>query len=163
MTVVLSVLRSRHWISPKGEASGLVPQTQSGTRANHETTPTCCQCGPWPVFAVSGRAVARYPTRWRSLISRLCGRCRDLIYLENQTSQTASTTTFSFACAFGQRRWRELFDLGNFCCRQTGEQIFQIIKRVDPLPPTTAQQRVNQPSAQTGQPDVVLGGKLVFG
>ena len=43
--------------------------------------------------------------------------------------------------------WRELVDLGNFGHWQTREQIYQVIKRVDAVPPTTAQQRVNHRAA----------------
>jgi hypothetical protein len=43
----------------------------------------------------------------------------------------------------GLRRWRELFDLGDFGRWLPCEQIFEVIKRVDAMPPTTSQQGVN--------------------
>ena len=49
----------------------------------------------------------------------------------------------------GPRGWRELFDLGDLGGWQAGEQIFQVIKRVDPMPAATAQQRINHDAALT--------------
>lgn len=43
--------------------------------------------------------------------------------------------------------WCELVDLGDLGRWQTGEQIFQIIDRVNPMPPATAQQCVNHGTA----------------
>lgn len=43
----------------------------------------------------------------------------------------------------GPRRGRELLNLGDFRGGQAGEQVLQIIERIDSLPPTTAQQSVN--------------------
>jgi len=51
---------------------------------------------------------------------------------------------------FGPHRWRELVDLGDFGCGQARDQIFQIIKWVEAMPPTTAQQRVNYRTAFSG-------------
>ena len=48
---------------------------------------------------------------------------------------------------FGPCLWRELFDLGDFGRWQTGEQIFQVSKRVYAMPPTTAQQGVDHGGA----------------
>ena len=42
---------------------------------------------------------------------------------------------------------RELFDLCDLGGGQTGEQVFQIIERIDAMPPTTAQQGVNHCAA----------------
>jgi len=47
-------------------------------------------------------------------------------------------------------RGRELLDLSNFGGGQTGKQIFQIIERVDAVPPATAQKRVNYGAAFAG-------------
>jgi len=47
----------------------------------------------------------------------------------------------------GSHRWRELLALSNFGGGQTGKQIFQIIERVDAVPPATAQQSVNHCAA----------------
>ena len=52
--------------------------------------------------------------------------------------------------SFDPSRWCELLDLRNLGRWQTGEQIFQIIKGVDPMPPTTAQQRINHRAAFPG-------------
>jgi hypothetical protein len=46
-----------------------------------------------------------------------------------------------FFC-LGPGCWRELLDLGDFGCGQVSEHIFQIIRWVDALPPTSAQQSV---------------------
>src|SRR5271165_2082890 len=48
------------------------------------------------------------------------------------------------------RRRRELFDLTDLRGWQTREQIFQIIKRIDTVPATTAQQCVNHRAALSG-------------
>jgi len=45
---------------------------------------------------------------------------------------------------------RELFDLGDLGCGQAREQIFQVIERIDSVPPTTAQQRLNHCAAFPG-------------
>jgi len=50
----------------------------------------------------------------------------------------------------GPRRRRELFDLGDLGRWQTREQILQIIKGVDAMPPATAQQGVNHRAAFPG-------------
>jgi hypothetical protein len=39
-------------------------------------------------------------------------------------------------------RWRELLDLSNFGGGQTGKQIFQIIERVDAVPPAILYQSI---------------------
>jgi len=51
---------------------------------------------------------------------------------------------------FVPRRWRELFDPTDLGCWQAREQIFQVIERIDSLPPTTAQQCVNNCTAFPG-------------
>ena len=50
----------------------------------------------------------------------------------------------------GPRCWRKLTNLGDLGCEQACEQILQIIERVDPMPPTTAHQRVNHRAAFPG-------------
>jgi len=47
-------------------------------------------------------------------------------------------------------RWRERSDLGDLGRWQAREQIFQIIERVDPVPPATAQQGINHRTAFPG-------------
>ena len=51
---------------------------------------------------------------------------------------------------FSPRLGRELFDLGDLGCWQAREQIFQVIERIDSVPPTTAQQRLNHCAAFPG-------------
>ena len=51
---------------------------------------------------------------------------------------------------FGPRHGRELFDRGELGCGQAREQIFQVIERIDSVPPTTAQQRLNHCAAFPG-------------
>ena len=60
--------------------------------------------------------------------------------------RTAVTTNTTSAGA-RPRCGRELFDLSDLGCGQPREQIFQVIKRVDPLPPTTPQQGVDHGAA----------------
>lgn len=50
---------------------------------------------------------------------------------------------FLLRFAPGPSRWRELLDLGDLGHRQTREQIFQVIERIDTVPTATAQQSVN--------------------
>jgi hypothetical protein len=57
---------------------------------------------------------------------------------------------FLFRGGLDPRRWRELFDLGDFGPWQTGKQIFQIIKWVEAVPPTTAPHCVNHCAAFSG-------------
>ena len=57
---------------------------------------------------------------------------------------------FLLRFGLGPRRWRELFDLGDLGRRQAGEQIFQVIEWIDPVPPATAQQGVNHRAAFPG-------------
>lgn len=55
-----------------------------------------------------------------------------------------------FCLGLDPRRWRELFDFRDFSRRQTRKQIFQVIERVDSLPPATAQQGVDHGAAFSG-------------
>jgi len=55
-----------------------------------------------------------------------------------------------FLLRLGPCCWRELFDLGDLGCWQAREQILQIIKWIDSMPPATAQQRVNHRAPFTG-------------
>ena len=50
----------------------------------------------------------------------------------------------------GPRRWCELPNLRDLGRWQTREQILQVIIRIDPLPPTTAQQRVDHRATISG-------------
>src|SRR5208337_302361 len=65
-------------------------------------------------------------------------------------SSSCLSDQFLLRFGIGPRRWRKLSDLGDLGCRQPREQILQIIKRVDPVPPTTAQQCVYHRAALPG-------------
>ena len=54
---------------------------------------------------------------------------------------------FASSFFFCPNRWGELFNLGDHGRWHAGEQIFQIIKRIDSVPSATAQQRVNHGAA----------------
>ena len=54
---------------------------------------------------------------------------------------------FLLRFGYDPHRWRELPDLGNLGRRQACEQIPQVIKWVEAVPPTTAQQCVNHRAA----------------
>ena len=51
---------------------------------------------------------------------------------------------------FGPGRRRELLDVGDLGRRQTREQIFQVVERIEVVPPTTAQQCVKDRAAFSG-------------
>jgi hypothetical protein len=53
----------------------------------------------------------------------------------------------------------ELLNLGDLGHRQPGEQILQILKGIDPMPPTTAQQRVDH---RTAFASLILGVKPYY-